>query len=47
MSLFGFVFPQQQAIAPTTALLSGALAFFLAGLCIAVSGFDTPKINNH
>ena len=37
MSVFGLVFPQQQAITPVTGLVSGALAFLLAGVCVGVS----------
>ena len=38
MSLFGVIFPQPQQITPFVGAVGGGLAFFLAGICIAVSG---------
>ena len=44
MSLFGVIFSQPQAITPFIGAVGGALAFFLAGVCIAISGiFETQK----
>ncbi|MEH2183850.1 MFS transporter [Nostoc sp.] len=37
MSLFGVIFPQLQQITPFVGAVGGGLAFFLAGVCIAVS----------
>jgi hypothetical protein len=36
-SLFGMVFTQPSQITPVTGMLWGAIAFLIAGLCIAVS----------
>ncbi|QMS88166.1 MFS transporter [Nostoc edaphicum CCNP1411] len=44
MSLFGVIFPKLQAITPFIGATGGALAFFVAGVCIAVSGiFETQR----
>ncbi|WP_375479724.1 MFS transporter [uncultured Nostoc sp.] len=44
MSLFGVIFSQPQAITPFIGAVGGALAFFLAGVCIAISGiFETQR----
>ncbi|PHJ56060.1 MFS transporter [Nostoc linckia z18] len=40
MSLFGAVFPQPQTITPFLGAVAGAMAFFLAGVCIVVSGIS-------
>ncbi|WP_392478433.1 MFS transporter [Nostoc sp. C110] len=44
MSLFGVIFPNLQAITPFVGATGSFLAFFLAGICIAVSGiFETQR----
>ncbi|MEH1785300.1 MAG: MFS transporter [Nostoc sp.] len=44
MSLFGIIFPQLPKITPFVGAVGGALAFFLAGVCIAGSGiFETQS----
>ncbi|MEH1811885.1 MAG: MFS transporter [Nostoc sp.] len=44
MSLFGVIFSQLQQITPFVGAVGGGLAFFLAGVCIAVSGiFETQR----
>ncbi|MEH1829142.1 MAG: MFS transporter [Nostoc sp.] len=44
MSLFGIIFPQLPKITPLFGAVGGALAFFLAGVCIAGSGiFETQR----
>ncbi|MEH1938970.1 MAG: MFS transporter [Nostoc sp.] len=45
MSLFGVLFPQPQGITPFVGAVGGALAFFLAGICIAVSGISETHRN--
>ncbi|MEH1964963.1 MFS transporter [Nostoc sp.] len=45
MSLFGVIFPQPQAITPLFGAVGGALAFFLAGVCITVSGISEMHRN--
>ncbi len=45
MSLFGVIFPKLQAITPFVGATGGALAFFLAGVCIAVSGISEMQRN--
>ncbi|MEH1802176.1 MAG: MFS transporter [Nostoc sp.] len=45
MSLFGIIFPQPQGITPFVGAVGGALAFFLAGVCIAVSGISETHRN--
>ncbi|MEH2174783.1 MFS transporter [Nostoc sp.] len=45
MSLFGVIFPQLQQITPFIGAVGGALAFFLAGVCIAVSGISETQRN--
>ncbi|MFN6482984.1 MULTISPECIES: MFS transporter [unclassified Nostoc] len=46
MSLFGVIFPQLQQITPFVGAVGGGLAFFLAGICIAVSGIsETQRFN--
>ncbi|MEH2082397.1 MAG: MFS transporter [Nostoc sp.] len=45
MSLFGVIFPQLQQITPFVGALGGGLAFFLAGVCIAVSGISKTQSN--
>ncbi|MEH2043120.1 MFS transporter [Nostoc sp.] len=43
MSLFGVIFPQPQQITPFVGAVGGGLAFFLAGVCIAVSGISETQ----
>jgi hypothetical protein len=45
MSLFGVLFPQPQGITPFVGAVGGALAFFLAGVCIAMSGISETHRN--
>ncbi|MBN3959927.1 MFS transporter [Nostoc sp. NMS8] len=45
MSLFGIIFPQPQGITPFVGAVGGALAFFLAGVCIAGSGISETQTN--
>ncbi|MEH2228674.1 MAG: MFS transporter [Nostoc sp.] len=45
MSLFGVIFPQLQQITPFVGAVGGALAFFLAGICIAISGISETQRN--
>ncbi|MEH2157302.1 MFS transporter [Nostoc sp.] len=45
MSLFGIIFPQPQGITPFVGAVGGSLAFFLAGVCIAVSGISETHRN--
>ncbi|OYD97876.1 MFS transporter [Nostoc sp. 'Peltigera membranacea cyanobiont' 210A] len=45
MSLFGVIFPQPQQITPFVGAIGGGLAFFLAGVCIAVSGISETQRN--
>ncbi|MEH2203636.1 MAG: MFS transporter [Nostoc sp.] len=45
MSLFGIIFPQLQVITPFVGAVGGALAFFLAGICIAISGISETQRN--
>ncbi|MDZ8186782.1 MAG: MFS transporter [Nostoc sp. ChiSLP02] len=45
MSLFGFIFPDPQTIAPFVGAAAGAFAFFLAGICIGISGISQTPTN--
>ncbi|MDZ8081597.1 MAG: MFS transporter [Nostoc sp. DcaGUA01] len=45
MSLFGVIFPQPQTISPFVGAAAGAFAFFLAGICIGVSGISQTPSN--
>ena len=45
MSLFGVIFPQLQVITPFIGAVGGALAFFLAGICIVISGISETQRN--
>jgi len=45
MSLFGVLFSQPQGMTPFIGAVGGALAFLLAGVCIAVSGFSETQRN--
>ncbi len=45
MSLFGVIFPQPQQITTFVGAIGGGLAFFLAGVCIAVSGISETQRN--
>ncbi|MFN6530187.1 MFS transporter [Nostoc sp. ChiSLP03a] len=45
MSLFGVIFAQPQQITPFFGAVGGGLAFFLAGVCIAVSGISETQRN--
>jgi predicted MFS family arabinose efflux permease len=45
MSLFGIIFPQPQIITPFVGAVGCGLAFFLAGICIGVSGISEMPRN--
>ncbi|MEH2069449.1 MAG: MFS transporter [Nostoc sp.] len=45
MSLFNILFPQPQTISPFVGAVGGAMAFLLAGVCIAVSGISQTQSN--
>lgn len=45
MSLFGVIFPQSQTITPFLGAAAGTFAFFLAGICIGVSGISQTASN--
>ncbi|WP_392534473.1 MFS transporter [Nostoc sp. C117] len=45
MSLFGIIFPQMQTITPFVGAVGSGLAFFLAGVCIGVSGISETQTN--